>query len=140
MYMLISATIFQKYPLDTRLDYVRRYYNAISKHKINIPTPIMAGVRTALRQFASCVLVDVDDSLDSIFSSDMPLVDTLHKGESVSTQVESAASTLRSETERFNTQVWSPSSKSLNQLSDAAHKTASEVGQRLSTFLSGIKR
>ena len=62
--MLISATIFQKYPLDTRLDYVRRYYNAISKHKINIPTPIMAGVRTALRQFASCVLVDVDDPLD----------------------------------------------------------------------------
>ena len=73
MYMLISATIFQKYPLDTRLDYVRRYYNAISKHKINIPTPIMAGVRTALRQFASCVLVDVDDSLDSIFSSDMAI-------------------------------------------------------------------
>ena len=73
MYMLISATIFQKYPLDIRLDYVRRYYNAISKHKINIPTPIMAGVRTALRQFASCVLVDVDDSLDSIFSSDMAI-------------------------------------------------------------------
>ena len=73
MYMLISATIFQKYPLDTRLDYVRRYYNAISKHKINIPTPIMAGVRTTLRQFASCVLVDVDDSLDSIFSSDMAI-------------------------------------------------------------------
>ena len=73
MYMLISATIFQKYPLDIRLDYVRRYYNAISKHKINIPTPIMAGVRTALRQFASCVLVDVDHSLDSIFSSDMAI-------------------------------------------------------------------
>ena len=73
MYMLISATIFQKYPLDTRLDYVRRYYNAISKHKINIPTPIMAGVRTTLRQFASCVLVDSDDTLDSIFSSDMAI-------------------------------------------------------------------
>ena len=73
MYMLISATIFQKYPIDSRLDYVRRYYNAISKHKINIPTPIMAGVRTPLRQFASCVLVDVDDSLDSIFSSDMAI-------------------------------------------------------------------
>jgi len=56
MYMLISATIFAKYPKDTRLDYVRKYYNAISKHRINIPTPIMAGVRTPLRQFASCVL------------------------------------------------------------------------------------
>ena len=73
MYMLISATIFAKYPKDTRLDYVHRYYNAISKHRINIPTPIMAGVRTPLRQFASCVLVDVDDTLDSIFSSDMAI-------------------------------------------------------------------
>ena len=73
MYMLIAATIFAKYPQDTRLDYVHRYYNAISRHKINIPTPIMAGVRTPLRQFASCVLVDVDDSLDSIFSSDMAI-------------------------------------------------------------------
>ena len=73
MYMLIAAAIFQKYPIETRLDYVKRYYNAISKHKINIPTPIMAGVRTALRQFASCVLVDIDDTLDSIFSSDMAI-------------------------------------------------------------------
>ena len=73
MYMLIAATIFQNYPIETRLDYVRRYYNAISKHKINIPTPIMAGVRTPLRQFASCVLVDIDDTLDSIFSSDMAI-------------------------------------------------------------------
>jgi ribonucleoside-diphosphate reductase alpha chain len=69
MYLLISATIFSKYPKETRLDYVKKYYDAISKHKINIPTPIMAGVRTPLRQFASCVLVDVDDTLDSIFSS-----------------------------------------------------------------------
>ena len=71
MYLLISATIFSKYPKDARLDYVKRYYDAISKHKINIPTPIMAGVRTPLRQYASCVLVDIDDTLDSIFSSDM---------------------------------------------------------------------
>ena len=48
MYMLISVTIFAEYPKETRLDYVRRYYNAISKHKINIPTPIMAGVRTKI--------------------------------------------------------------------------------------------
>ena len=56
MYIMIALTLFQRYPKEKRLDYVRRYYNAISKHKINIPTPIMAGVRTALRQFASCVL------------------------------------------------------------------------------------
>ena len=72
MYIMIAATLFQNYQKD-RLEYVRRYYNAISKHKINIPTPIMAGVRTPLRQFASCVLVDVDDTLDSIFSSDMAI-------------------------------------------------------------------
>ena len=73
MYLLIAATIFSRYPKETRLDYVKKYYDAISKHKINIPTPIMAGVRTPLRQYASCVLVDVDDSLDSIFSSDMAI-------------------------------------------------------------------
>ena len=72
MYMMIAATLFQNYKED-RLEYVREYYNAISRHKINIPTPIMAGVRTPLRQFASCVLVDVDDTLNSIFSSDMAI-------------------------------------------------------------------
>jgi ribonucleoside-diphosphate reductase alpha chain len=72
MYMMIAVTLFQNYTKD-RLEYVRRYYNAISKHKINIPTPIMAGVRTPLRQFASCVLVDSDDTLDSIFTSDMAI-------------------------------------------------------------------
>ena len=73
MYMMIALTIFAEYPKETRMSYVKRYYDAISKHKINIPTPIMAGVRTPLRQFASCVLVDVDDTLDSIFSSDMAI-------------------------------------------------------------------
>ena len=73
MYVMIALTIFQEYPKETRLSYVKRYYDAISRHRINIPTPIMAGVRTPLRQFASCVLVDVDDTLDSIFSSDMAI-------------------------------------------------------------------
>ena len=73
MYMMIALTVFAEYPKETRLSYVKRYYDAISKHKVNIPTPIMAGVRTPLRQFASCVLVDVDDTLDSIFSSDMAI-------------------------------------------------------------------
>ena len=73
MYMLISMTIFAEYDKETRLNYVKRYYDAISKHKLNIPTPIMGGVRTPIRQFASCVLVDADDTLDSIFSSDMAI-------------------------------------------------------------------
>lgn len=70
MYMLIAATLFHKYPKETRLNYVKQYYDAVSRFKINIPTPVMAGVRTPLRQFASCVLVDSDDTLPSIFHSD----------------------------------------------------------------------
>ncbi len=73
MYMMIALTIFAEYSKETRLNYVRRYYDAISRHKLNIPTPIMAGVRTPIRQFASCVLIDSDDTLDSIFSSDMAI-------------------------------------------------------------------
>ena len=72
MYLMIAVTLFQNYK-ENRLDYIKRYYDAISKHKLNIPTPIMAGVRTPLRQFASCVLVDADDTLDSIFTSDMAI-------------------------------------------------------------------
>ena len=73
MYMLIAAVLFKEYPMEKRLSYVKRYYDAVSTFKINIPTPIMAGIRTPLRQFASCVLVDTADSLDSIFSSDMAI-------------------------------------------------------------------
>ena len=73
MYIMIAATLFQDDDKFYRLDYIKKYYDAISKHKINIPTPIMAGVRTPIRQYASCVLVDIDDTLDSIFSSDMAI-------------------------------------------------------------------
>jgi ribonucleoside-diphosphate reductase alpha chain len=73
MYIMVAATLFQDDDKFYRLEYVKKYYDAISKHKLNIPTPIMAGVRTPIRQFASCVLVDVDDTLDSIFSSDMAI-------------------------------------------------------------------
>jgi ribonucleoside-diphosphate reductase alpha chain len=73
MYMMIAATLFADYPEKNRLSYVKKYYDAISLHKINIPTPVMAGVRTPIRQFASCVLVDSDDTLPSIFSSDMAI-------------------------------------------------------------------
>ena len=70
---MIAATLFANYPKEDRLHYVRRYYDATSLFKINIPTPVMAGVRTPVRQFASCVLVDSDDTLNSIFSSDMAI-------------------------------------------------------------------
>jgi ribonucleoside-diphosphate reductase alpha chain len=73
MYMMIAATLFAQYPAETRMHYVRRYYDATSLFRVNIPTPVMAGVRTPVRQFASCVLVDSNDTLDSIFASDMSI-------------------------------------------------------------------
>jgi len=73
MYMMIAATLFANYPKEDRMHYVRRYYDATSLFRINIPTPVMAGVRTPVRQFASCVLVDSNDTLDSIFASDMAI-------------------------------------------------------------------
>lgn len=68
-YVLISAYSFANYPKNNRLEYVRRFYNAISKHKINLPTPIMAGVRTRSKSYASCCLIGVDDNKESITAS-----------------------------------------------------------------------
>ena len=65
-YILIAASLFQDYPVETRLQWVKEYYDAISLHDISLPTPVMAGVRTPQRQFSSCVLIETDDSLDSI--------------------------------------------------------------------------
>ncbi|VFP87284.1 class 1a ribonucleoside-diphosphate reductase subunit alpha [Candidatus Erwinia haradaeae] len=66
LYILVSACLFSSYPNSTRLDYIKRFYDAISTFKISLPTPIMSGVRTPTRQFSSCVLIECDDSLDSI--------------------------------------------------------------------------
>ena len=65
-YMLIAATLFQSYPKETRLQWVKDYYDAISNFDVSLPTPVMAGVRTPQKQFSSCVLIETDDSLDSI--------------------------------------------------------------------------
>ena len=70
MYMLIALTVFKNYPKETRLSYIKRYYDASSRHKINLPTPIMAGVRTPDYNAASCVLIDIGDDLESIIASD----------------------------------------------------------------------
>ena len=68
-YVLISAYAFINYPIEIRLNYVRKFYDAISKHKINLPTPVMAGVRTSSRNYASCCLIGVDDTKESITAS-----------------------------------------------------------------------
>jgi len=73
-YILIAATLFQGYPKDTRLQWVKEYYDAISTHDISLPTPVMAGVRTPQRQFSSCVLIESDDSLDSINATTSAIV------------------------------------------------------------------
>ncbi|MDA9556065.1 ribonucleoside-diphosphate reductase subunit alpha [Vibrio sp.] len=66
LYMLVSACLFSKYPKETRIDYIKRFYDATSLAKISLPTPIMSGVRTPTRQFSSCVLIECGDSLNSI--------------------------------------------------------------------------
>jgi ribonucleoside-diphosphate reductase alpha chain len=68
-YMLIAMYAFANYEPSARLEYVRRFYNAISKHKINLPTPIMAGLRTNSKSYASCCLIGIDDNKESITAS-----------------------------------------------------------------------
>ena len=68
-YVLIAAYGFMDYAKETRLEFVRRFYNAISKHKINLPTPIMAGLRTNSKSYASCCLIGVNDNKESITAS-----------------------------------------------------------------------
>ncbi|KHT28769.1 class 1a ribonucleoside-diphosphate reductase subunit alpha [Pectobacterium carotovorum] len=74
LYILVAACLFSGYPRETRLDYVKRFYDAISTFKISLPTPIMAGVRTPTRQFSSCVLIECGDSLDSINATSSAIV------------------------------------------------------------------
>jgi ribonucleoside-diphosphate reductase alpha chain len=74
LYILVAACLFAKYPKENRLSYVEGFYNAISTFKISLPTPIMAGVRTPTRQFSSCVLIECDDSLDSINAASSAIV------------------------------------------------------------------
>lgn len=66
LYMLVAATLFSDYPKETRLKWVKDYYDDISTFGTSLPTPIMAGVRTSTRQFSSCVLIESDDTLESI--------------------------------------------------------------------------
>ena len=74
LYILIAASLFASYPADTRLDYIQRFYEAVSTFKLSLPTPVMAGVRTPTRQFSSCVLIESDDSLDSINATSAAIV------------------------------------------------------------------
>ena len=73
-YILIAATLFSQYPRNERMRWVKDYYDAVSNFDISLPTPVMAGVRTPQRQFSSCVLIETDDSLDSINATSSAIV------------------------------------------------------------------
>ncbi len=74
LYILVAASLFSDYPRETRTDYIKRFYDAVSLFKISLPTPIMSGVRTPTRQFSSCVLIECGDSLDSINATSSAIV------------------------------------------------------------------
>jgi ribonucleoside-diphosphate reductase alpha chain len=74
MYLMIALTGFSKYPKDVRMSYVKRFYDITSRLKINLPTPVLAGVRTKRRQYSSCTLLDCGDSLDSIIATKASLL------------------------------------------------------------------
>ncbi|OOS21837.1 class 1a ribonucleoside-diphosphate reductase subunit alpha [Moraxella lincolnii] len=78
LYMLVGMCLFASYDTlydkDTRMDYIKRFYDATSQFRISLPTPIMSGVRTPSRQFSSCVLIECGDSLDSINATTSAIV------------------------------------------------------------------
>ncbi|PTY38690.1 ribonucleoside-diphosphate reductase subunit alpha [Saccharospirillum sp. MSK14-1] len=74
LYVLIAASLFSSYPKEQRLDIIQRFYEAASTFKLSLPTPLMSGVRTPTRQFSSCVLIESDDSLDSINATSAAIV------------------------------------------------------------------
>ncbi len=74
LYLLIGACLFADYPKETRLNFIERFYHAVSTFRLSLPTPIMSGVRTPTRQFSSCVLIECGDSLDSINATSSAIV------------------------------------------------------------------
>lgn len=73
-FIMVAATLFSDYPAETRMKYVKQYYDAVSNFDLSLPTPVMAGVRTPQRQFSSCVLIETGDSLDSINATSASIV------------------------------------------------------------------
>lgn len=73
--MLIGMCLFGAYKGDTRVEYCKKFYDAVSLMKVSLPTPIMGGVRTPTKQFSSCVKIEVGDSLNSINTATGAIVD-----------------------------------------------------------------
>lgn len=74
-YILVAAILFRDYPKETRLSFIKKFYDLASLHYISLPTPIMAGLRTNVKQFSSCTLIDCGDSLESIKATGNAIID-----------------------------------------------------------------
>jgi ribonucleoside-diphosphate reductase alpha chain len=74
LYIMLTATAFASEPKAKRMDYIREFYDCISTFDISLPTPIMAGLRTPIKQFSSCVLIESGDSLPSINATSNAIV------------------------------------------------------------------
>ena len=143
MYMMIAATLFAKYPKEKRLTYVKKYYERCSVDlKLIFPHLLWLGVRTPLRQFASCVLVDSDDTLPSIFSSDMAIGRYVAQraGIGINAGRIRGINSQKFVEVRYNILVSFLFLKSLKQLLGVVHKTELEAGQQQFTSQSGTKR
>ena len=68
-YAVAAATAFHAEPKETRLKYVKEYYECASDGHFTLATPVLAGLGTTTKQFSSCVLISSDDTLDSIFAA-----------------------------------------------------------------------
>ena len=74
-YILSAAILFGNYPKETRLSYIKKFYDYASQHYISLPTPIMAGLRTNVKQFSSCTVIECGDSLPSIKATGNAIID-----------------------------------------------------------------
>jgi ribonucleoside-diphosphate reductase alpha chain len=68
-YAIAAATAFHNESKETRLKYVKDYYECAAAGHFTLATPVLAGLGTTTKQFSSCVLISSDDTLDSIFAA-----------------------------------------------------------------------
>lgn len=77
-YAIASAVAFHA-EKKNRMKYVKEFYEASSDGAFTLATPVLAGLGTKTKQFSSCVLIKVDDSLKSIFAAGQVMADYASK-------------------------------------------------------------
>lgn len=86
-FMLMCMAIFSEaYEGEERTQYVLELYNKLVT-EVSLSTPIMAGMRTPVKQFASCVLIETADTLDSIKATSNAIVDYISRKAGVGVNV-----------------------------------------------------